>query len=225
MQQGQIPVGRNNIDMIRLNPHPVLDLGNRHGRVALEQLHHHILVGRVQVRDYDEGQTAGGRYILQKQPQRLQSPGRSSDADYREMIVLLRLGFFGFLFLAVLPTTISSAVVLTSLAGGNAVGALVNTTLSNLAGVVLTPFWLGILLGARGESPPVGPLATSIALMILLPFAAGQGLRPLARAFIDRHARGIRDACSGLILFIVYAAFCDSVIPSIREPSGLRSIV
>jgi len=100
MQQGQIPVGRDNIDMLRLDPHPVRNLDNRHGRVALEQLHHHILVGRVQVRDYDEGQTAGGRYILQKQPQRLQPTGRSSNADYREMIVLLRLGFFGFLFLA-----------------------------------------------------------------------------------------------------------------------------
>jgi sodium/bile acid cotransporter 7 len=28
---------------------------------------------------------------------------------------------------------------------------------------------------------------------------------------VDRHARGIRDAGSALILFIVYAAFCNSV--------------
>lgn len=117
----------------------------------------------------------------------------------------------GFLFLAVLPTTISSAVVLTSLARGNAAGALVNTTLSNFVGVVITPLWLGVLMQAKGNAPAIGPLVTSISLMILLPFVVGQCLRLFARGMVSTRASKLRDAGSVLILFIVYAAFCDSV--------------
>lgn len=124
----------------------------------------------------------------------------------------------GFLFLAVLPTTISSAVVLTSMARGNSAGALVNTTLSNLAGVVVTPLWLGVLLQARGHAPAMGPLVINISLMILLPFVVGQLLRPAVRRVINAHTTRVRDASSLLVLFIVYAAFCDSV------KSGLWSV-
>lgn len=131
----------------------------------------------------------------------------------------------GFLFLAVLPTTISSAVVLTSLAGGNAAGALVNTTLSNLAGVVVTPLWLGILLQAKGEALPLKPLVTAIALMILLPFVLGQCIRPFVTALINRHVHRLRDAGSVLILFIVYAAFCDSVQSSLWSAYDWRLVV
>jgi sodium/bile acid cotransporter 7 len=130
----------------------------------------------------------------------------------------------GFLFLSVLPTTISSAVVLTSLARGNAAGALVNTTLSNLVGVVITPLWLGLLLQAKGNAPAIGPLVISISLMILLPFVVGQCMRPFARGMINAHTSKLRDASSVLILFIVYAAFCDSVKSGLWSVHDLRLI-
>ncbi|MBE3063944.1 MAG: bile acid:sodium symporter, partial [Spirochaetes bacterium] len=55
----------------------------------------------------------------------------------------LRVGVFA---LACLPTTVSSCVVFTQAAGGNAVGALFNSTLANIAGIFLSPLLLSILL-------------------------------------------------------------------------------
>ncbi len=120
----------------------------------------------------------------------------------------LRLGF---LFLAVLPTTVSTAIVFTSLAGGNTAGAVLNATLSNVLGVIVTPLWVGLLLEARGEAVSALPLMRELALLILLPLGAGQALRPLARRWFGwwiGHG-GVVSSC--LVLFIVYAAFCNSV--------------
>jgi solute carrier family 10 (sodium/bile acid cotransporter), member 7 len=48
----------------------------------------------------------------------------------------------GLLILGALPTTITSCVAFTTLAGGNVAGALVNASLGNLLGIVITPLWL-----------------------------------------------------------------------------------
>ena len=45
----------------------------------------------------------------------------------------------GFLYLCVLPSTVSTSVVLTAVAHGNTPGALFNAALSNILGVFLTP--------------------------------------------------------------------------------------
>ena len=47
----------------------------------------------------------------------------------------------GFLFLAILPTTISTAIVYTSVSGGDSVAATFNATLSNLLGIIAVPLW------------------------------------------------------------------------------------
>jgi solute carrier family 10 (sodium/bile acid cotransporter), member 7 len=129
----------------------------------------------------------------------------------------LRLGF---LFLAVLPTTISTAIVFTSLAGGNAAAALVNATISNVLGVVVTPLWVGLLLQVRGEPVPVWPLVRELALLVLLPLAIGQALRPLLRRWIDAHKARAGQFNSVLVLFIVYAAFSDSVAKGVWVEHG-----
>ncbi|MGH8017912.1 MAG: bile acid:sodium symporter family protein [Opitutaceae bacterium] len=118
---------------------------------------------------------------------------------------------WGFLFLAVLPTTVSTAIVLTALAGGNAAGALLNATLSNVLGVVVTPLWIGLLLEVRGEPVPVLPLMRELALLIVLPLAAGQALRRFVRRRFGGRSGWESVANRSLVLFIVYAAFCDSV--------------
>jgi sodium/bile acid cotransporter 7 len=74
---------------------------------------------------------------------------------------------------------VSTAIVFTSLAGGNAAGALLNATLSNVLGVIVTPLWVGVLLQARGEHMSVLPLMRQLALLILLPLLLGQLLRPV----------------------------------------------
>ena len=127
----------------------------------------------------------------------------------------------GFLYLCVLPSTVSTSVVLTSVAKGNTSGAIFNAALSNIMGVVLTPLLVRLLMQASGQNVPFGPLLLKITLLTLVPFAAGMGLRPLVRGWIDTRRLWINLLSNGVILFIVYTAFCDSVEGRIWEHYGV----
>lgn len=122
----------------------------------------------------------------------------------------------GFLYLAVLPTTITSAVVLTSAANGDGAGALFNTTLSNVAGVFIVPaFCLLVLLdGPAGMAPP-GPVLMAVAWQILLPLLLGLLMRPVLGAWAERRQRGLRALNLGIICFLVYTAFCESLVEGV----------
>ncbi len=121
----------------------------------------------------------------------------------------LRTGFF---YLSFLPTTISSAVVLTSGAKGDVSGALFNCTLSSLLGVFAVPLFCLMFLkvGASGEGPSAPALIGNIALILLLPVLLGQGMRPWLGRIFARHRAGITLLNNGVILFIVWGAFCRS---------------
>jgi sodium/bile acid cotransporter 7 len=129
----------------------------------------------------------------------------------------------GFLFLCVLPTTLSTAIVFTTVAGGNVAGAIFNATLSNLLGIVLTPLWTGWLLHAGGRALPLGPVILEIVLLLLVPLAAGQALRPWLRRWADPRRTRLAGVNSGIVLFIVYAAFANSVQARVWERYGLPS--
>lgn len=134
----------------------------------------------------------------------------------------LRLGF---LFLCVLPSTVSSAVVMTAAAGGNTAGAIFNAVASSLIGVFLTPLWVAWLMRSTGQSIPLGPVVLEIVLLLLAPFFLGQVLRRWARSWADAHRRRLANASSGIILFIVFAAFCNSVQSRIWSQHGATLVV
>ena len=117
----------------------------------------------------------------------------------------------GFLFLCVLPSTVSSSVVLTSVARGNTPGALFNAALSNIAGVVLTPVLVHLLMQASGRSAPFGPVLLKICLLTLLPFSIGMFLRRYLKKQVEANKRWVNRICNAIVLLIVYTAFCDSV--------------
>jgi sodium/bile acid cotransporter 7 len=127
----------------------------------------------------------------------------------------------GFLFLCVLPSTVSSSVVLTSVARGNTPGALFNAALSNIAGVIVTPLLVHLLMQASGRSAPFGPLLLKICLLTLLPFSIGMLLRRYLKNQVDANKRWINRICNGIILLIVYTAFCDSVENKIWTVYGI----
>jgi sodium/bile acid cotransporter 7 len=128
--------------------------------------------------------------------------GASLSADLR----------LGFLYLCVLPSTVSTSVVLTGIAGGNTAGAIFNAVLSNVLGVFLTPLWVGWLMRAGGgPARPLGPVVSEIVALLLLPLAVGQLLRLRVAPWADARKKLLGNLSSGVILFIVYAAFCNSV--------------
>jgi sodium/bile acid cotransporter 7 len=117
----------------------------------------------------------------------------------------------GLFFLCALPSTVSSSVALTAAAGGNVPAALFNATLSSLLGVVLTPLWLGIALGASGGALPLGPVVWELLRWLVLPLVVGQMLRPWLASLADRHRARLSVIDRMIILVLVYTSFCDSV--------------
>ncbi|MGC9941452.1 MAG: bile acid:sodium symporter family protein [Verrucomicrobiota bacterium] len=131
----------------------------------------------------------------------------------------------GFLYLCVLPSTISTSVVLTAVAHGNVAGALFNAALSNIIGVVLTPLLVHALMQTTGQSAPLGPLMLKIMLLTLLPFFTGMVLRSGVRTWVEQHKAWVARISNSVIVFIVYTAFCDSVAENIWQQHGAATTV
>lgn len=126
----------------------------------------------------------------------------------------------GFLFLCVLPSTVSTSVVLTSVARGNTVGALFNAALSNILGVFITPILVHILMSKTGQNTPFLPLLIKITLLTLVPFFVGMLLRPHVLLWVEKHHAWVPRISNTVILLIVYSAFCDSVEEKIWQTHG-----
>lgn len=137
----------------------------------------------------------------------------------------LLLGFF---FLAVLPSTISSSVAMTSLARGNLPASIFNATLSSLIGVLITPLLMAWYTHSQGASMPLGPVLLKVALLVVLPIVLGQLVRPLLAGWANRHYTRIKMADRVIILAIVYGSFADSMASGIwsqQDPIVLVEIV
>jgi sodium/bile acid cotransporter 7 len=128
----------------------------------------------------------------------------------------------GFLYLCVLPSTVSTSVVLTAVARGNTAGALFNAAFSNIAGVFLTPILVQLLMHSTGQSAPLGPLLIKIMFLTLVPFFSGMVLRNWVKHWVDAHKPWVARISNAVIVFIVYSAFCDSVVERVWERHGLR---
>jgi sodium/bile acid cotransporter 7 len=120
----------------------------------------------------------------------------------------------GVLLVTILPSTIQASIAFTSVAGGNVPAALCSASVSNLIGIALTPLLAGVVLSSRGVSLS-GDTAIDVVSEMLVPFIAGQLMRPWIGAFIKRHARPLKLVDYGSILLIVYSAFSHGVVNGI----------
>jgi sodium/bile acid cotransporter 7 len=127
----------------------------------------------------------------------------------------------GFLYLCVLPSTVSTSVVLTTVARGNTPGAIFNAGVSNILGVMFTPLLVRVLMQASGQMTSFGPLLLKITLLTLVPFIVGMGCRVFLRRWADQNRRFLNLLSNGVILLIVYTAFCDSVEGKVWEQYGI----
>jgi len=134
----------------------------------------------------------------------------------------LRTGLF---FLCALPSTVSSSVALTATAKGNVPAAVFNATLSSLLGVLLTPLWLSLVLGAAGRGLPIADVILDLLKWLVLPLFVGQLLRPLFGGFAMRHKARISVLDRLTILLLVYTSFCDSVQDGVWHSGGSALLV
>jgi sodium/bile acid cotransporter 7 len=119
----------------------------------------------------------------------------------------------GVLFLCLLPSTVQSSIAFTSIARGNVPAAVCSATLSNVAGIFITPLLVGTLMSARAAGGGASLHSIeAIALQLLLPFVAGHLSRPLTAKFLTRHRSLVSKVDRGSILLVVYTAFSAAVV-------------
>jgi len=131
----------------------------------------------------------------------------------------------GFFYVAALPSTVSSAVAMTSMAHGNVPAAIFNATLSSLLGVFITPaLMVWYLSNSPAESIPLLPTIGKVVLLVVLPIVVGQLLRPFALSFVKRWSHIVKYADRAIIVAIVYSTFCDSYLAGIWSRYDLQLI-
>ncbi|WRZ95862.1 bile acid:sodium symporter [Streptomyces sp. NBC_01007] len=130
--------------------------------------------------------------------------------------------YTGLLFLTLVPSTIQSSIAFTSIARGNVPAAICAGSFSSLAGIVVTPLLAAVLLGNGGGGFSADSVVR-IVLQLLVPFMAGQLLRPWIGAFITRHKKVLGYVDRGSILLVVYTAFSEGVVRGIwQQVSAVR---
>lgn len=117
----------------------------------------------------------------------------------------------GLLFLTLLPSTVQSSIAFTSIARGNVAAAVCSASFSNLLGIAITPVLVTLTMHADAGGISLDAVR-KIVLQLLVPFVAGQALRPLVGAFVTRHQAMIGLVDRGSILLIVYTAFSGAVV-------------
>ncbi|QYY35953.1 bile acid:sodium symporter [Ruficoccus sp. ZRK36] len=116
----------------------------------------------------------------------------------------------GLIIMSAVPVTLSSAIVMSEISGGNRAWALLMTIGLNLLGIFTVPYMLEFTLQASGDinfSPTA--LLTKLVGLVLLPFLAGFGLRRLIGSRVGRIPM-LGYLPSTCVILTVYAAFAVS---------------
>jgi len=124
--------------------------------------------------------------------------------------------WMGVLFCCVLPSTVQSSIALTSIARGNVAAAICSASMSNVAGIALTPLLFGAMSHVHGGAIHVAGIV-QIAMQLLLPFVAGHLLRPWIGAWAARNRPLLAVTDRSSILLIVYTAFSAAVVRGIWQ--------
>lgn len=120
----------------------------------------------------------------------------------------LKLGIF---FLAILPTTVSSAITLVSQAKGNVAGSIFNTVLANLSAVFIIPIWLFWYQSSLMHvEMNIWPIFLKLLKLLLLPFFIGHFSQNMLSRWSDFIKKFSIPMNQWIIAFIVYSAIATS---------------
>jgi sodium/bile acid cotransporter 7 len=132
----------------------------------------------------------------------------------------------GLLFLGLLPSTVQSSIAFTSIARGNVAAAVCSASFSNLAGIVVTPLLVAMLMRGDGAGAAISfASAKAIFVQLLLPFALGHALRPLIGGWVERWRRLVTLVDRGSILLVIYSAFGAAVVGGLWHRLALADLV
>lgn len=120
---------------------------------------------------------------------------------------LIGLGIF---YLAALPSTVSSSVVMVSIAGGNLPAAIFNASISSIIGIFITPVWMSGMIEKANADFEILNTILNLCLEVLLPVVIGILLHHHLGRWAAQYKRALRNFDQFIILLIVYTSFCES---------------
>ncbi|MBI5016288.1 MAG: bile acid:sodium symporter [Deltaproteobacteria bacterium] len=133
----------------------------------------------------------------------------------------------GLLLVSIMPTTLSSGVVMGALAGGNLATSLVVTVAASWLGILTIPLSLEWLLGTARDTAAAAldtsALAGDLAILVALPLVIGMGLRRVSAAAGLRLPAGIASINQCLVLAVVWIALSRSHA-TIRAASAAAAV-
>lgn len=127
-------------------------------------------------------------------------------------------------FLATLPSTVSSSIVMVALAKGNLPAAIFNASLSGLIGIFATPIWLSIILGKSADFQFLDILL-KLGWQILAPLIVGLILQRIFGNWARKHSKQLALFDKGIILIIVYSSFSNSFTSNLFDAIDLSGFL
>lgn len=118
---------------------------------------------------------------------------------------LIWLGLF---FLAALPSTVSSSVVMVSIAKGNIPAAIFNASISGLIGIFITPLWMGLFVSVGNID--VSDVYLKLLSEILLPIIGGLLLQKWLGHLTQKFSFFFTQFDRTVILIVIYKSFVHS---------------
>jgi sodium/bile acid cotransporter 7 len=122
-----------------------------------------------------------------------------------------QLLWIGFFYVAALPSTVSSSVVMVSIAGGNMSAAIFNASISSILGVFVTPIWMALFMNEVHTNIDTTQVIIKLCFQVIAPVVLGLLLHQWFGGIIDRYRNALRLFDQTIILLIVFTSFCESV--------------
>ncbi len=118
--------------------------------------------------------------------------------------------WLAFFFLASLPSTVSSSVVMVSLAKGNIPAAIFNASISGIIGILVTPLWMGMFLKNNSTGFDFTQTYIDLLIQIVLPVLIGFYLQKYLAKFASKYANALAKFDKAIILLIIYKSFAHA---------------
>lgn len=132
--------------------------------------------------------------------------------------------WLAFMFLAALPSTVSSSVVMVSIAKGNIPAAIFNASISGLIGIIVTPLWVGLFLQQTNTHFDLGSIYLKLLTEILLPVIIGISLQRYLGDFVRKNLRYLTLFDKTIILLIIYKSFAESFLEHVFNSVNLADL-
>ncbi len=133
--------------------------------------------------------------------------------------------WLGFFYLAALPSTVSSSVVMVSIAGGNVPAAIFNASLSSIIGIFMTPVWMSLYDVNADAGIELSSAIGKLCLQVLLPVIVGMLFHSRLGPWVLKYKSWLRFTDQFIILLIVYTAFAESFLGRMFDGFSAQQIV